>query len=175
MGTDFKPTPLPEVKPDLSKVYLTAAAPVLDVRGSQVELVSHDSIGDKHAFRLYVSTLDGVTCVAGSITSTSPIAAISLAETPIPAPASVTSPEAPWHEHKFQYWVPPAEGFNVMVEVAGPGSITVSLSDHRLGLPQVTGFTYHPRPADRMPLARKFLPNSKTDRVIVSRSFVFGP
>jgi hypothetical protein len=26
-----------------------------------------------------------------------------------------------------------------------------------------------------MPLAREFLPNSKTDRVLVSGSFVFGP
>ncbi len=175
LGTDFKRMPLPEIKPDLSKVYLTAAAPVLDVRGSQVQLVSHDSIGDRHAYHLHVSTPDGVSYVAGSISSTSPIAAITLAGTPIPDPAPVTSTRLPWYEQRFQYWVPPAEGFDVTVEVAQPGSITVSVSDHRLGLPQVPGFTYRPRPVDRMPLAREFLPNSKTDRLIVNRSFVFGP
>jgi len=62
----------------------------------------------------------------------------------------------------------------VMVEVGQPGSITLAISDHRYGLPQVPGFTYRERPADRMPLGREFLPNSKIDRVLVSGSFVFG-
>ncbi len=174
LGTDFKRMQLPEIKPDLSKVYLTAAAPVFDVRGSLVELVSHESIGERHAFHLHVSTPDGVSFVAGSITSSSPIAAITFAGTRIPDSSAPGAPRSSWYEQRFQYWVPPADGFDVTVELAQPGSAMVSISDQRLGL-QVPGLTYRPRPADRMPLGREFLPDSKTDRVIVSRSFVFGP
>ncbi len=32
---------------------------------------------------------------------------------------------------------------------------------------------YHPRPADRMPLARQFLPKNKTDTILVTKTFVF--
>jgi hypothetical protein len=63
----------------------------------------------------------------------------------------------------------------VIVEVGQPGGFTLSISDHRYGLPQVPGFAYPERPADRMPLAREFLPNSKRNRVLVSASFLFGP
>jgi hypothetical protein len=175
LGTDFKRMPLPEVKPDLSVVYLTATAPVLDVPGSHVELVTDHSIGDRRSFHLHVSTPEGVSFVAGSISSTSSIAAITLAGTSIPAPDALASQRTPWVEQRFQYWAPPAEGFDVIVEVGQPGRFTLSISDHRYGLPQVPGFTYRERPADRMPLAREFLPNSKTDRVLVSGSFVFGP
>jgi len=162
------------VKPDLSVVYLTAKAPVLDVPGSQVKLITDHSNGDRRSFHLHVSTPEGVSLVAGSISSTSPIAAITFAGTAIPDPNTPASQRTPWVEQRFQYWAPPAEGFDVIVEVGQPGRFTLSISDHRYGLPQVPGFTTRERPADRMPLAREFLPNSKTDRVLVSGSFVFG-
>jgi hypothetical protein len=72
-----------------------------------------------------------------------------------------------------QFWTPPAGGFDLAVEVVAPGNVQVFVRDYAYGLPQIPGFTYHPRPADRMPRAREFLPKNKTDTVLVTKSFVF--
>jgi hypothetical protein len=74
----------------------------------------------------------------------------------------------------LQYWVPPAEGFDLAVEVSPPCSVKVSVRNYGFGLPQIPGFRYDPRPADRMPLAREFLPKNNTDTVLVIKSFLFG-
>lgn len=73
----------------------------------------------------------------------------------------------------LQYWVPPADGFDLAVEVSPPAPAKVSVRHYGFGLPQIPGFRYDPRPADGMPLAREFLPKNKTDTVLVSKSFVF--
>jgi hypothetical protein len=151
---------------------LRAGAPL--VNDVILLFVDGEETGLLGSFHLHVSTPEGVSLVAGSISSTAPITAISLAGTLIPDPSTLASEREPWTEQKFQYWAPPAEGFDMIVEVGRPGRFTLSISDHRYGLPQVPRFAYRERPAERMPLGREFLPNSKTDRVVVSGSFVFG-
>jgi hypothetical protein len=69
--------------------------------------------------------------------------------------------------------VPPAQGFDLAVEVVSPGSVEVFVRDFEYGLPEIPGLAYDPRPADRMPRAREFLPKNKTDTVLVTKSFVF--
>ena len=73
----------------------------------------------------------------------------------------------------YQYGVSPAQGFDLAVEVVSPGNVKVFVRDLEYGLPQIPGLAYSPRPADRMPLAREFLPKNKTDTVLVSKTFVF--
>jgi hypothetical protein len=73
----------------------------------------------------------------------------------------------------FQYWVPPAKGFDVTVEVTSPGNVKVFVREYGFGLPQIPGFTYNPRPNYFMPSGRHFLPKNRTDTVLVTKSFVF--
>jgi len=80
--------------------------------------VDGEEAGLLGSFHLHVSAPEGVSFVAGSISSTSPIAAITLAGTPIPAPNTPASGGTPWHEQRFQYWAPPAEGFDVISDAA---------------------------------------------------------
>ena len=76
--------------------------------------------------------------------------------------------------HTFQYWTAPTQGFDLAVEVVPPGNVEISVRGYGYGLPGVPGLGYDPRPADRMPRAREFLPNNRTDTVLVSKTFVFG-
>jgi hypothetical protein len=69
--------------------------------------------------------------------------------------------------------VPPAQGFDLTIEAASGGNIKVIVRNYEYGLPQTPGFKYDPRPADRMPLAREFLPKNRTDTVLVTRSYIF--
>jgi selenocysteine lyase/cysteine desulfurase len=66
-----------------------------------------------------------------------------------------------------------AQGFDMAVEVTSPASVTMFVRESGFGLPQIPGFSYNPRPDDRMPRAREFLPKNRTDTVLVTRSFVF--
>ena len=103
----------------------------------------------------------------------SPISAITLAGTRIPYQDDPAQSHPNGYLKTCQYWVPPAQGFDLAVEVVSPGNVKVFVRDFGYGLPQIPGLTYNPRPADRMPLAREFLPKNKTDTVLVTKSFVF--
>ena len=66
-------------------------------------------------------------------------------------------------------------GFDLTIEAASIGKIRAIVRNYEYGLPQMPGFRYDMRPPDRMPLAREFLPKNRTDTVLVSKSFTFGP
>jgi hypothetical protein len=69
--------------------------------------------------------------------------------------------------------MPPAQGFDLTIEAASGGNIKVIVRNYEYGLPEIPGFEYDLRPADRMPLAREFLPKNRTDTVLVTRSYIF--
>jgi hypothetical protein len=173
LGTAPRRGKLPELFPHLSKEYLYAPAPVLDRAAPQVDLVSDGSAGNTRNLRLHVTTPSQVPWVEVSIGSSSPISAITLAGTRIPYQDDPAQSHPNGYLKTCQYWVPPAQGFDLAVEVVSPGNVKVFVRDLEYGLPQIPGLAYNPRPADRMPLAREFLPKNKTDTVLVSKTFVF--
>jgi hypothetical protein len=164
---------LPELFPHLSDEFLYAPAPLLDYATPQVDLLSDRSTGSARTLRLHVTTAGQVPWVEISIGSTSPISAITFAGTRIPYQDDPAQSHPNGYLKTCQYWVPPTQGFDLAVEVVPPGNVKVFVRDYRFGLPQIPGFTYNPRPADRMPRAREFLPKNKTDTVLVTKSFVF--
>ncbi len=173
LGTAFKRGQLPELFPHLSDEFLSAPAPVLDLATPQVDLLSDLSTGGIRTLRLHVTPPGQTPWVEVSLGSASPISAITLAGTRIPYqddPAQ-SRPNGCWQT--FQYWAPTTQGFDLAVEVAPPGNVKVSVRGYGFGLPQIPGFAYDPRPADRMPRAREFLPKNRTDTVLVSKTFVF--
>jgi hypothetical protein len=108
-----------------------------------------------------------------SVGSTSPISAITLAGRYIPCQCDPAQPRLNGYLKTFQYWVPPAQAFDFEIGVSPPGNVKVFVCNYGFGLPQIPGFRYNLRPADRMPLAREFLPKNKTDTVLVTKTFVF--
>jgi hypothetical protein len=173
LGTDFKRGKLPGLFPHLSNEFLFAPAPVLDRAAPQVNRLSDHTIGGTRTLRLHITTPGQVPWVEVSIGSTGPISAITLAGRRISNQADLVQPCLNGYFKTIQYWVPPTQGFDLTVEVASPGKVKVFVRDHEFGLPQIPGFRHNPRPADRMPLAREFLPKNKTDTVLVAKSFVF--
>ena len=144
-----------------------------DPRTPQADLLSDRSPGDTRTLRLHITTPGQVPRVEVSIGSTSPISGITLAGRHIPYENDLAQSRPNGYMKTFQYWVPPAQGFDFAVEVSPPGNFKVFVRNYGFGLPQIPGFRFHPRPADRMPLAREFLPKNKTDTVLATKSFVF--
>jgi hypothetical protein len=173
LGTAFKRGELPELFPHLSDKFLFAPAPILNLTAPQVKLLSDRSAGDTRTLRLHITTPGQVPWVEVSIGSTSPVSSITLADKHIPYENDPAQSRLNGYMKTFQYWVPPAQGFDFSVEVSPPADVKVLVRNHGFGLPQIPGFSYHPRPADRMPLARQFLPKNKTDTILVTKTFVF--
>lgn len=173
LGTAPRRGKLSELFPHLSNEFLYAPAPVLDRAGPQVDLLSDRSTGNTRILRLHVTTPGQVPWVEVSIGSSSPISAITLAGTRIPIQDDPAQSHPNGYLKTCQYWVPPAQGFDLAVEVISPGSVKVFARDFQYGLPQIPGLADNPRPPDRMPLAREFLPKNKTDTVLVSKTFTF--
>jgi hypothetical protein len=173
LGTTFKRGKLPGLFPHLSNEFLFAPAPVLDLTAPQVSRVSDHTIGGTRTLHLHITTPGQVPWVEVSIGSTRPISAITLAGKQISHPADLAQPHPDGDFRTIQYWMPPTQGFDLTIELASPGNVKIFVRDYEFGLPQIPGFRYNLRPADRMPLAREFLPKNKTDTVLVAKSFVF--
>jgi hypothetical protein len=173
LGTAFKRGKLPGLFPHLSNEFLFAPAPVLNLTAPQVKLLSDRSAGDTRTLRLHLTTPRQMPWVEVSVGSTSPISAITLAGSYIPCQNDPAQPRLNGYLKTFQYWVPPAQGFDFEIGVSPPGNVKVFVCNYGFGLPQIPGFRYNLRPADRMPLAREFLPKNKTDTVLVTKTFVF--
>jgi hypothetical protein len=173
LGTAFKRGELPELFPHLSDKFLFAPAPVLNLPAPQVKLLSDRSVGNTRTLRLHVTTPGHMPWVEVSIGSTNPISAITLAGKHIPYQNDPAQPRLNGYVKTFQYWVPPAQGFDFAVEVSPSSGVKVFVRNYGFGLPQSPAFSFPPRPADRMPLARAFLPKNKTDTILVTKSFVF--
>jgi hypothetical protein len=174
LGTAFKRGELPELFPHLSDKFLFAPAPILDLPAPQVDLLSNRSSAGTRTLRLHITTPKQMPWVEVSIDSTGPISGITLAGTRIPYENDPAQLPPNGYLKTFQYWAPPAQGFDFSVEVSTPGKVKVLVRNYGFGLPRIPGFRYNPRPADRMPLAREFLPKNRTDTVLVVKSFIFN-
>jgi hypothetical protein len=173
LGTTFKRGKLPGLFPHLSNKFLFAPAPVLNLTPPQVNLLSDHTLGGTRTLHLHITKPGKAPWVEVSVGSTRPISGITLAGRQISYQNDPAQPHPDEYFKTIQYWVPPTQGFDLTIKVASPGKVKVSVRCYEFGLPQISGFTYNLRPADRMPLAREFLPKNKTDTVLVAKSFVF--
>jgi len=173
LGTSYRTGGLPQIFPDSSRAYLFAPAPTLDLSPAQVDVVADRTAGGRRTLDLHVAAPGDVSWVEVRINASSPITALTLAGTDISVETGLVQAHPNSYWHTFQFWLPPPEGFELSVEVTSPGKMTVFVHTYRLGLPQIPGFQYDPRPADRMLLAREFLPKNKTDMAVAVTSFTF--
>jgi hypothetical protein len=70
---------------------------------------------------------------------------------------------------EFSYYGLPDKGFELMLQVASPAPMKITVQDLSNGLPSVPGMTMKPRPADLMPAPRDWL-----DPTVVVKSFTFA-
>jgi len=173
LGTGYRSGDLPQVFPGSNRAYLFAAAPTLDLSPAQVDLVSDRATGGRRTLDLLVTVPGDVPWVEVRINASSPIAALTFAGTEIPVEGESAQDNPDGYWHTCQFWLPPPDGFELSVQVASAGDARVLVQTYRFDLPQIPGFQYDPRPADRMPLAREFLPKNKTDMAVVVTSFRF--
>jgi len=173
LGTAPERGKLPELFPQDSKEYLFAPAPVLNLGAPQVNLLDDHTIGDTRRLQMHVTTPVQVPWVEVEIESSVPISHINLGGKQISIQNDLANPSPNGYFRMIQYWVPPAQGFDLTIEAASTGKIRAIVRYYEFGLPQIPGFTYDLRPLDRMPLAREFLPKNKTDTVLVSKTFAF--
>jgi hypothetical protein len=173
LGTEFKRGKLTELFPQDSKELLFAPAPVLDLDAPQVDLLDDRTTGDTRILQMHITSPRQIPWVEVEIESSSPISHIDLGGKQIAGQNDLDHPGPNGYFRTIQYWMPPAQGFDLAIEAASGGDIKVIVRNYEYGLPQIPGFRYDPRPADRMPLAREFLPKNRTDTVLVTRSYSF--
>jgi len=174
LGTGFKRGKLTELFPLDSKELLFAPAPVLNLSAPQVELLDDHTTGDTRALRMYITSPTQAPWVEIEIESSSPISRIVLGGKQISPQNDLAHPSPNGYFRTIQYWLPPAQGFDLTIEAASTGKIRAIVRNYEYSLPQIPGFRYDTRPPDRMPLAREFLPKNRTDTVLVSKTFAFG-
>ena len=131
------------------------------------------TVGDTRILQMHVVTPGQAPWVEVEIESSSPISRISLGGKQIATQNDLTHPSPNGYSRTIQYWVPPAPGFDLAIEAASRGNMKAIVRSYEYGLPQFSGFSYDPRPTDRMPLAREFLPKNRTDTLLVSKTFAF--
>jgi hypothetical protein len=136
LGTTFSRGELPELFPHLSDKFLFAPAPALNLTAPQVDLLSDRSAGDTRTLRLHITAPRQMPWVEVSIGSTSPISGITLAGKHIPFQNDPAQSRPNGYMKTFQYWVPPAQGFDFAVEVSPPGNVKVIARNNGFGLPQ---------------------------------------
>jgi hypothetical protein len=173
LGTEFKRGKLTELFPQDSKELLFAPAPALNLDAPQVELLDDHTTGDTRTLQMHITTPGQVPWVEVEIESSGPISQISLGGKQVSFQNDLAHPSPNRYLRTIQYWVPPAQGFDLTIEAAPTGKIRAIVRNFEYGLPQIPGFRHDVRPADRMPLAREFLPKNRTDTVLVSKTFAF--
>jgi hypothetical protein len=173
LGTEFKRGKLSELFPQDSKVLLFAPAPVLNLDAPQVELLNDHTTGDTRVLQMHITSPEQAPWVEVEIESSGPISHIDLGGKQISYQNDLDHPGPNGYFRTIQYWMPPAQGFDLTIEAASGGNIKVIVRNYEYGLPEIPGFRYAPRPPDRMPLAREFLPKNRTDTVLVTRSYFF--
>jgi hypothetical protein len=164
---------LTELFPQDSKELLSAPAPILNLDAPRVELLDDHAAGDTRTLQMHITSPGQAPWVEVEIASSSPISRIVLGGKQISPQNDLAYPSPNGYSRTIQYWLSPAGGFDLIIETASMGKIRAIVRNYEYGLPQIPGFRYDPRPADRMPLAREFLPKNRTDTVLVTRSYIF--
>jgi hypothetical protein len=132
-----------------------APAPVLDLPGPEVQLLSDSTQGTTRTLLLRVTSPRGAEFMYFNVVS----------------PPTVTLGIG---GYRIEGWrrlnlsAPPAGGFEVTVEIPSGGPVQILVVDRAMGLPALPGFTPSPRPANMMQS-----PDPDGDSTMVSRSYTF--
>ena len=74
----------------------------------------------------------------------------------------------------LNFWNPPAQGFDLTLEVKGTAALRITARASTPGLPAIPGTAYRERPPDTMPISADPASIEQDSSTVVSRSFSFG-
>lgn len=143
--------------------FLQHEAPALPLPAPQVEVVENSLDGDMRTLRLHIMSPRR----ARAFTIEAPDNRILEAwvdDRKLGQPA-----QSRWNKNGkwgFDYVNVPPDGIEVKLQTKGTGSVKLVVVDRSLGLPEIPGVTFAPRPADSMP-------RHSGDETMVRHSFVF--
>ena len=132
-----------------------ASAPALDLPGPEVQVLADSTQGTVRTLQLRVTSPRGAEFVYFNVVS----------------PLTVTLGIGGYRvegRSRLHLSAPPAEGFEVTVEVPAGSPVQILVVDRAMGLPALPGFSPSPRPANMMQS-----PDPDGDSTMVSRSYTF--
>jgi hypothetical protein len=153
--TGFYPTWLPSE-------FLQHEAPALPLQSPSIEALETSVTGDMRTLRLHVTSPRRARTFSIEAPDNEIVDAwVNDRKLGLPA-------ESRWNKNGnwgFAYANAPADGIEVTLHAKGTGPVKLVVVDRSLGLPEVPGTTFAPRPADSMP-------QHSGDQTMVRRSFV---
>jgi hypothetical protein len=145
--------------------FLKKEAPLATLTPASVQLIGDENAGGRRTVRLKINASSPVlnltvpgeqASVLSSAVNGKPVEA---------APGPPGQPGGPWG---LQYWAPPAEGFDLTLELSAAQPFKLQVADQWYGLPDIPGASFRPRPDYLMPT-----PFSNSDTTLVSKSYTF--
>lgn len=138
-------------------------APVLPLPQPEVGLLESTVAGDSRTLRLHVSAPPAARVLALSA-GDAPIAESWVNGKKLGDPkAARFNPGGKW---MLSYSNPPAEGIELKLVIDGPGPLKLSVVARTIGLPEIPGRTFLPRPPDS-------IPRHSGDETLVRRTVVY--
>jgi hypothetical protein len=159
---------LSEFVPSSYSGFLKNQAPLVSLPLASVQVIGDDTKDGRRTLRMRVMASspvinltvpsDDKASVLASVVNGKRVEAAA-------APRAAQQPGSPW---TLQYWAPPAEGFDLTLEMSAAQPLKLQVSDQWYGLPVIEGATTRPRPDYLMPQ-----PFSNSDTTLISKSYTF--
>jgi hypothetical protein len=147
----------------LPSEFLQHEAPALPLQPPSIEVLETSVTGDTRTLRLHVTSPRQARAFSIEAPGNEIVDAwVNDRKLGLPA-ESRRNKNGNWG---FNYANAPADGIEVKLQAKGTGPVKLVVVDRSLGLPDVPGATFAPRPADSMP-------QHSGDQTMVRRSFVF--
>ncbi len=98
---------------------------------------------------------------------------VTIAGTPVPTrPLLISGRASSW---TLNFWNPPAQGFDLTLDVRSTAALRVTARASTPGLPQIPGTAYRERPPDTMPISADPASIEQDSSTVVTRSFSLTP
>lgn len=160
--------PLSDFVPTSFSGFLKKEAPLAPLTPTSVQLLGDETAGGRRTVRMKINSSSPVlnlTVPPGEQQASVLSSAVNGKRVEAPPGPPNQPPGGPWG---LQYWAPPAEGFDLTLELSAAQPFKLQVADQWYGLPDIPGASFRPRPDYLMPT-----PFSNSDTTLVSKSYTF--
>ena len=158
-------TSLKEYLPLSVNNYRMNTAPVVPLSPADMRVTSDSMQGDVRVLRMRVNTSHEGISIALPRESNMEVVAAEVNGSRIESNGAKGRSQSSW---ALQFWAPPKEGFDLVLEVKGAGPLPLKVIHQSYGLPEIPGTTVRPRPDYIIPST---FPNSNLS--LVTKSYEF--
>lgn len=148
----------------LSEPLLHSDAPTVELEAPDVTLLDDDTQDGVRTLRIHVTAPPRADQVAVTADAEAQIAGAEIDGKRVPEEPLNKGGSS---ERTFNYWSPPPDGVELILEVKGIEPLTLTATSITPGLPTIPDMSYRDRPPDTMP-------EEIEDSTVVSKSFTFA-